>query len=66
MRFDDICEKIAAKELGKPGMMVEAMVNRFYLKKGNTFKVERGDFDAIKLDNEYWYFPRFFRKALEQ
>jgi len=75
MKLNDICRKVAKNELGKPGMMVEAMVNSFYLKKGTTMEVvdvSTTEQNTIKLSYRYnntgiehgeWYNPLKFRKA---
>jgi len=71
MNLNDVCRKIALKELGKPGMIVERMLDpNGYLKKGKISKVVRVHSNMLILTDKSgrlpFYDPRYFRKVLNQ
>lgn len=67
MRFNNICQKIGIQALGKPGTIVEAIVNFGEIRKGLTYEVNGvNSFEnllKIKGINYGSFFPSRFRKA---
>lgn len=71
MKFDEICENIAVKILGTPGLFVECMNNELvedFLEKGELYEVvgsSKGAFSSLLSlacnERELRFNPRRFR-----